>query len=444
MLNIEKDLSYLNTDVILCIGSFLNSQDVVRLTHVNQDVRANSDQLLRSKYQHVFGNINANQRPDKNTIIRLLCFAGRELNLEKDYNVYKVPSHLLERLKWMAGVENNVDAEVQANYDSSINLLENTKPVSIIQLKNKLLGFWHADCQIRDYNRDKSEEIKRATKGLFRRSFFACTKLFYRYFYNFFTPRVGKNMQSRSEETFAKIGGFHLNGKDYDVVAFHILTDYKVWYESKFKSVNGTRISFFEKGQFNHFRPRSNNSFNIRIGRERVDREDSDPIFEERDYYDRNFYVSNIKRHLCVHRLAYQDDTENATGSDRLLDQKLTQIMIEITMQNERIMSLRVTANKDSLLIAAGFKIPNSKKILEKLYKFRLDEENKLFPPNNQQNGTCNLIFKSEKVAKKIVYFSRGAPESWLEIIQREPILTQESGVLPEYWADKPIFIDKI
>src|SRR5690606_21917893 len=58
--------------------------------------------------------------------------------------------------------------------------------------------------------------------------------------------------------------------------------------------------------------------------------------------------VSRDHRYLVSESmLLYRDRTSEASGSDRLLDQKLTQIMIETLAQNENILGMRVDSNHD-------------------------------------------------------------------------------------------------
>ncbi len=42
---------------------------------------------------------------------------------------------------------------------------------------------------------------------------------------------------------------------------------------------------------------------------------------------------------------------------------------------------------------------------------------------------TCNL-------KDKIVYYSKGDPEIWSNIIARKAILNTNAGILPEYWTN--------
>jgi len=429
-------MSTLNTDTILHIGSFMNPSDAVALTRVNKDVRANSDQLLRSQYQKTFGEINNIEQPDKKIMARLICRAEKQPNAAVNHNIYTVPSSRLERWKWIAGVENSLDKEAQEHYNSNINLLENSQATSIIQLKNQMKGFWHSDRQMKDYAQFKSKEQAQATSGLI----------------------IGKKLETRSRETFAKIGGFSLNNKNYDVAAFHILADeasvdqYRNYHDDthrKFDSVSygKTYIGIFEREQPHSLESLGlrgpNHNFHVHIGRDKI-KPDWFEISSEGSIGNGKDAVFGSKRHLIIgNGLEYRDRTQDAQGSDRLLDQKLTQVMIEVTIQNKAIISLQVDSNHDDLavLTAGGFESHSTEARIKELNDFRSEEGNKLFPPYRDY-GSVKTTFETTDFTKKNVLYSRGAPEAWSDIIEREPILKPNAAILPEYWARKPNIVD--
>lgn len=459
MTNLNPTLN--NPDVILHIGSFMKPSDAVSLTQVNKVVRAKSEALLKNKYQETFGEIN--QQPDKKITARLLRCGEKQPDTVINHNIYKAPSDRLERWKWLSGVENNLDQEVQENYISNISLLENSKATSIIQLKNQMQGFWHSDRQIKDYEKFRSDEKARATSGLINKIFFACLWVLFKLYYNSsVVVNIGKILETRSCKTFAKIGGFNLNHKDYVVVAFHVLADeqskdqYQDDYHREFKSLSlgRTHIGIFESHQtyslssLGHYG--SNQNFSVLIGREEANNIGiMDELSSEECYRNGEVAVLNSKRHLIIgNELEYRDGTEDVHGADRLLDQKLTQIMIEMTMQNKEIISLEVDSTRDDLpvLTAGGFKsrIHNrklQKEIMEDLSTFRSKEENKLFPPSRDY-GRVLTSFNTQDLGNQNVHYSKGSPESWYDIIQRNPILKPESAILPEYWVEKPKIIE--
>ena len=335
-----------------------------------------------------------------------MAFANVFLCLLTDYNIY------------YNGEENSL---VEEDYNCSINLLENTEPTSIYQLKNILLSFWHLDRQIKDYNDFISKECD-CNLGI----------------------KIGKDLALRSSETFAKIGFFYHNEKKYNVTAQHILADERKNVSNKrkfFSMTNGaTTIAISESGRAGQV----SHMFSVCLGRKSKDSED---IYNETHSLHKIEPVLNNERHLVVDNLlCYNDSTKAPEGSDRLLDQKLTQIMIEMIIQNERIVSLDVISAFDDLpvLVAAGFEAEINKGILNELIRFRSIEGNKIFPPYFDY-GSDPTIFKKEWLAEERVYFSKDVNiiASWDEIINKEPILTEKSGILPEYWEVKPNIVDE-
>jgi hypothetical protein len=100
---------------------------------------------------------------------------------------------------------------------------------------------------------------------------------------------------------------------------------------------------------------------------------------------------------------------------------------------------LKVESNHDELpvLTAGGFKNGDAAHVMEELDKFRAEADNKLFPPYKDYGGVSTQ-FKTKDFTEKNVFYSRGAPESWSDIVQREPILNRDAAVLPEYWVREP------
>lgn len=445
-------------DVMLHIGSFMDPRDAVSLAGVNKHVRNDSDQLLINQYKKTFGTLAPTQQPDKEIIARLLHCAEKQPDPAVNHNIYKAPSNFLERWKWLVGVKNSLDEEIIGNYNKSIAALENTQPTSIIQLKHQMQAFWHSDRQIKDYAQFAAQEIEKAqaTSGLINKIFFMCVEFLFKKIYRKPSSQFNsfKSLEVRSRETFAKIGAFNLNSKDYDVVAFHLLADersndkYTLYRHSKFESLSNadTYIGILEKDRPNSsFSSSHNQNFAVKIGRKS---HKTDNIFSESDSAQMTPVLGN-RRFLMVRGLQYCDITYDAQGSDRLLDQKLTQIMVEMTMQNKEIIHLQVDsmANDFPVLAAGGFINHDPrlvKGMLDVLTQHRSVEGNKLFRPFWHFGIDKTVFFRPNSLTKKNVHYSREAPESWSDIIQRGPILQPNAGILPEYWVKKPnIVADK-
>lgn len=163
-------------------------------------------------------------------------------------------------------------------------------------------------------------------------------------------------------------------------------------------------------------------------------------------------HVKDHLRLLYVHDLGYRGRTYEPAGSDRALDQKLTQIMIEIAEQNRDMYAIYSTANHDDFLMLAssGFRsmagdrrsIEFNVEHMEKLQSFRADSKNKLFPPYKDY-ATHKMLFLMEDRANDNVYFQKEwRPQSWAKMIEQHPILHSDSGRLPEYWLRPPLVSD--
>jgi len=425
------------------------------LSQVNKQVRSRSDNLLRDQYQKIYGAISLENKPERKIVARLLCYAEKQPDAAVNHNTNKAPSNEVERRKWLSGVENSLDKEVQKNYDDGIHLLENTRGTSIIQLKNQMMGFWHLNQQIKDYKKFKSEKIALET-GIVS----SCTGYVSKLIWNPQVISIGESLESRSRKTFAKIGEFKLDEKSCDVVAFHILGDenrmdkYATYNNESHRQFNSlshgeTNIGIFEEKQphlltsLGHYG--SNQSFSVLIGRMTTAENVYNFISSEKIVGHVEKLVSDSQRHLLIdNALGYRNRTRDIQGSDRLLDQKLTQIMAEMVMQNHNIISLTVGSNHDDLpvLTAGGFDSLCATKVMQELEDFRSQEGNKLFPPYKDYRGV-NTSLPKQSLNNKAVFFSKGAPESWVDIIKREPILKARAGVLPEYWAVKPNIAQK-
>lgn len=404
---------------------------------------------ISSAYQTAFGCIHTDYQPDPAQIKSLLPYAGKQPDATVDNNTYASPASRLERWKWIAGLENELDREVQQNYDKQIELLEYTQATSIIQLKNQMIGFWHADRQIKDYVKLKTN----AAKGnLITKTFFVCLGFLLRLCYR---PAdslyIGKKLEYRSKETFATIGGFRHNNQNYDVVAFHPLADENTQISienqsTDFKSFAYTNIGILKSEEPHHMAALYDHGHMVSmiLGRECVN---PGRVFwipgmsTENDGWHVRLPVHKNKRHLKTLGLKFRDGTDAPKGSDRPLDQRLTQIMIEMLEQNDGI-SLKAVAAESVVLVAGGFKGHCREKQMQALDSFRSDGRNNLFPPVLPKRLSCvddEVWFDRADISQPNVNYSREAPQTWSDRIKKESILKPGAGILPEYWVNKPI-----
>lgn len=423
------------------IASFLPTKDLVALSETDRLLNVTVNDFFMNIYQEIFGEIPKKQEFNPSMLLPIYL---THPNPKIDHNIYKIPATFLERWKWYLGVENQLDREVQENYDRCIKLVENTQPTSILQLKNKLLAFWHLDRQLKDYEIFKSTTQKNHIGAVF----FNALGYLLKTFYNPSVITLGKKLDLRSQETFAKLGQFKHQDQDYEVIASHRLADEQ-------SQLLGEPIQYFRS---------------IRHGITTIKIVKKDQPHEESKYYldvllywglsnNKSFYtgedcvgkdpVDHDQCRIEVRWLSYNDSTDAEEGSNRELDQKLTQIMVEMTMQNKNITYTSVDSKGDNLpvLVAAGFKtLPaeRSEKVMQQVQRHRdASPQNNLFPPSRDYH-TVATRFTHEGFTEKNVYYSRnvhyskeGEGQSWSEIINN-PILRNGSAVLPPFWA-KPL-----
>lgn len=429
------------------IASKLGPRELVPFSGVDKSLREISITRFKNLYKKTFGEIDDNQ-PIYPSAIHPLQFGEKHPNPAINHNIYKMPDTFLERWRWYLGINNRFDSEVQENYDKSVGLLEKTQATSIIQLQNKLQAFWHLDRQIKDYKTFKTQA--RASLGIISTLFFRVVGFLFKLYCQPSVVATGKKLELRSKETFAKIGHFKLGDKQYDVIASHLLADEqspRVFDANPyccFYSVNHgvTKIYIFEKGVLY-----SKSSFSIQMMRELLD--DPGRFSYEGDRCRHGIeVVTNDRRYLDITHQRYNDNSTEIVGSNRELAQKLTQIMIEMTMQNKEILELLADSEGDDfpILAAGGFEsmYPRiSKKKIEDLKKFRAHEGNKLFPPRRNYLSTPVTFYPKDFHVPNVYYskeepHSKGEARSWSEIINQGPILGKDSGILPEYWEIAP------
>ncbi len=378
--------------------------------------------------------------------------------MHRNPNCYTAPNDPLQKQNWLSGKENDFDKSIFDEYTKKIQFLEKMAPTSIFQLKNTLLAFWHVDRELSDYWEYKNTQI--------RNSNYPTTAS------PIDPPIQRETLENRSKRTFAKIGCFTLGEKVYDVLAFHPLGNEKRGNQIGLHSLcfGKTSIGIFQRQVDPYLYSRlgpegENHSFNAIIGREGqyeqqteiFSEEQDDLILERVDFKNRGYLLINDG-------LEYRDSVKTATGSDRKLDQFLTQIMIEVAWQNSffyQPFEVKVTSTGDDLavLIASGFRIesrsqlgfssldlqsefsPESfetitkESLLRDLWKFRQIERNQLFPPHLDY-GVKKVKFPMHFLNEESVYYEKdNSSTSFSELIRTQPILTKEAAILPERWV---------
>ncbi len=394
----NANLNYLPKEVLSKIGIYLNPSEAFAMANVNTTIKKNCFDLVKEKYQSIFGEIDPNYALDNTILASFFNYQNQEKVFNQ--NIFEVPSSFFDRWKWMLGFENNLDKEVQDIYLNRISLLNNTQPVTILQFDNLQKAFWNTHGLLKDYKKFKKEEIAKSLNGsmLICRIFLNCVSFVLSKLLNPSTQVTKVNLSDMLKNTFAKIGSFDVDDKKYEVIASNIL-------HSRWKIM--TSIELYEKSQGLQPCPQTPNVSRIKI-----------------------------KRGVLHAFSSFVNSTKDPSGSDRIVDQKITQLIIELAMQNKNISYISVTSSGDELpvLTAGGFNHTQKESLINDLTNFRAIKGNNLFPPMKDYEltvtrlDTCNLNDKN-------VYYSKGDPESWSNIIARKAILNTNAGILPEYWA---------
>lgn len=425
---------------------------------------------LTQAYETALGQISATfaRTPDDDSIMRrLMGFGDHQPEAGRNYNVYSAPTDPAERSNWLQGFENNLDAKVQRTYDRAVELLTNTQAVSIIQLKNQHKALWHLNRQLMDYNAFKVRE-QTAARELQAAQPFATLTAVARSVVSFFAPApipatdpvIRTSLEGFSSTKYAEIGGFKLsNGageEAYTVVAFHQMQDRSnpglraATREFSSTSYGKTIIGIFRRGVQPHIHQLGhqglNHNFNVIMTRARV--EDGAVYYftsDETSLDHGTVLVDDMQRNLHIDPEYRDGRSQHPRGVNRRIDQKLTQIMIELLQQNRGVIRAEVSAGHDDLpvLLAGAFSNrymrydPSRRARLHELRDFREDLSNNLFPPYQDYSGSSEVIY-AEDLARPLVHLERGEGKSWDEIIEGSRILNPNSAVLPPFWSVAP------
>lgn len=428
-----SNIPSLSNELWLFMTQHLEAKDLEALSRVNKNLRDICFPVFKELYQKTFGELNEKRQPYPSTYLDMIFpfqFCGKPPS-SVDHNIYKIPQYFLDRWKWVTGIDNSLDREVQGNYDRCVKLLENTQATSITQLRNKLWAFWHLNCQMDDYKKFSAKERNKGS--VIQKILRVLAGYFLTFFYNPTEIKDGKSIAYRTNKTYAKIGEFETGVRNYDILAQFVQKQHEPnpthplqgFGPGSFASIghNRTRVKIIEKGM-----PLESESRSFTIYSKKREGEGDD-------------CKSYLKISKC--NLISGGTFE---GSDQTLNRKLIQMMIEMTHQNRECEGLNLKFYSSSsvlpVLIAGGFKTESSdicEQIMKDIESYRKENKgNKLFPPHKKYDYiSANFKeFKRSDLEKANVHYSRdGLPESWSDIIAREgPILKQNSGIL-QNWA---------
>lgn len=334
-------MNSLSNNMLSYLTSFLNSADVIALSAINQSFR---EKVLIIAFKNIFGIINENlpEQPAKLTLAHIISWAGMQPDSSIHKNIYTKQRFERWKIKLIDG------HHLREIYNKSLLLLEKTQPNSIVQLHNQLKVFWHLDRQVKDYNSFILKDPSQTD-----------------------VIELGVKLEDRSTEIFAKIGTFKFQEVDYDIAAFHHLSDERSIRgmlnqpSCPFHSLNlgKTYIAIFRKNIPHGTRSYDFSLCNLEVSIARPKVTDSNPIKEEdllqKDLIsekDPSFPVLSRPHLLLGSDLKYIDACFHSVDTTRLFDRNLTQIMMEIALQNGAI-NIYVTSSSLSKTAILAAKI---------------------------------------------------------------------------------------
>lgn len=370
-------------------------------------------------------------------------------NPQKDHNLYEEPSTFLERWKWRLGFDNVVDKQVNEEYETALSLLENSAPASIMHLRNRAYAFWHLDRTVHDYQRAKETVFSSLfSRVILRIIRFVCSAFFY-------PSSLSLKLPLAQRQEVIQVGEFTCEQEAYKVLALHPFADQrslvndglggKCFSKAPFssESYGGTCIYVAKKLEDIANR---HPHFQVMLGWESL----SDSASPGRGGYgcyiekcSREFPNSpNAKKYLVCLEPRFPNAIRHKDGCDRLFAQKLTQLIVEIGMQNSGIHAIKTQVIGDNLpvLAAAGFKSSQAESVLRKIQEFRKTHQG-LFPSEETSYKSDMAEFEILQYDHLNVHFERNGVLSWKKIIEQGPVLRADSCALPDYFAKPPQFL---
>lgn len=316
----------------------------------------------------------------------------------------------LEQWKYMLGLDNVYDRRMQEEYNRKIGEIETISATTILQLKDQLMDFWHAARKMRNYEACKLAYKDRKTSRLIYKIFFACLGLVLRIVYGASKLNFGKDLRERSQETFAEIGGFEFKGKTYRVLAFRPLKEGKDFAIDR----AFTQVMVFEKtGDAPHFKAWTTpKAYHFGVTLCRNEQSPSCKLsYEGKDGHGKKPVLERTRRLLL-------DPLPFGFHEDRVLNQRLIQMMIEMAVQN-KVLGIRATSSKGNVeaFLFNGFKV----------------------------GGESILYFDVNDLQRRSISYSKdgrtNVETNWWSIMIENPILQPGAAVLPEYWVKKPLYV---
>ena len=406
----------MSNDMFSKVIPFLGAADIHSLRLVSRGLKEKK-QLDLNPMQYLFGeNIReiAVSTQLCNKLIK--CFIKKPCRFEEIR--YEASKNWMDRIKWVCGFRNSLDQEIYDRYYECREFIVKYKPKNSMCLRNSLKVVRHIGDEIEAYRRFKNRyKSALVWKCILRIS-------------SFFSTYVSAIPKARSITTdflyedgsvkkkHIKIGEFNLRGavKEYKVYSFQSIGRFGGNHTFNEFPPDNTYIGIFPSHvePNMHYMGNAKNTFhNVSIKKEKT----------------------GLGAFKIRFEVEFRDGVNNWEGSDRVLDRKLMQIMVEIFQQNVADEMIGVS-NYDDLVVltAGGMNNMNNHDscdyLIDSIQAHRSDPDNKLFPPFKDY-GQKYMRMTRNDLDKRIVYFTRSkVPQSWSEILSESPILYQNQGLI--------------
>lgn len=370
-----------------------------------------------------------------------------------------------DRIKWLCGVENSVNTTLSsmfASIESQIEEVKNSKAQNFFELTSQFKKLPNLEAtrrlfvdQLTIQEPLRNEQI--ATLGTIMQLFISCMSyLMHCRGVRYFFPSVSAapihspstSLQTFLNSTYATVGGFTITKPDSDNLKENVDTHYEVrmYINLKKGTSDFNSIDFFITSPNTPCEIVKDDNpyhvFSIDLPITTLSQNSLNPTYQTLEIY-----------------YQFKDQTaEKPSETPRLLDEKLTQIMIEILLKHSWLDALKVSASESDAIVfaACGFhsqlineeyksgedsdsgddsddNITSDTTMLNALSDLRNQRQNPYIYPSYEDYGERTMSITTIDSRRNSAHF-----RTWEEIIKTSPILSQKGGLLPRFANFQP------
>lgn len=339
-----------------------------------------------------------------------------------------------ERMKWLSGVDNEIDKKISEIYEKHItslkHLLKETKPTSIMQITNHMKGTANLLKHATAFEKAYVGLRKKESKGFINRLCRFCLQLFFSIFYKKCSEPKFDIASFNSVQNSAQIGQFQLDDTRYVVEAKYDL----------------------RRGNCNYYFGLDHSDL-IQIGIQKKQYEKDSLSLKDTSFKCEISQVGSGKLEISI---------PSISDSNRDLFQRLIRIMMEVAKQNEGIRTISISSSTPSkaveMLEALGFqkvlKVKSKSdgdssgsdsddrvRARSKLPRFqrpsmRLSRIPHVRPSDfagNPVQDSFEREFNLSQSSTRNICSSEGYLESWDDILKRDPVLNPHAAEITKF-----------